>query len=176
MLSKIFLKTLKCVAQAHTTGKLTRSKNFRQVQHQCYRSLNLSIPSKVSHTMRSASFRPSVASQSTRYFCCHLKNLWSTQRIIVGSNAIDLSLMTLFGIRKNKVVQACCGHLPHCSTCSKNSTFPLSNPTELGMKAITSHSRLCLATHRCPLQLPFQWSRQILLKTHQLLISPRLVL
>ena len=32
----IFLGKLKCVAQAHTTGRLTRSNAFCQVQHQCH--------------------------------------------------------------------------------------------------------------------------------------------
>ena len=48
----------------------------------------------------------------------------SHQRINVGISAIGLSLVTFFGIRKNIVVQACCGHLPLCSTLSKNSTIP----------------------------------------------------
>ena len=41
----------------------------------------------------------------------------------VGISAIGLSLVTFFGIKKNIVVQACCGHLPLCSTFSRTSTI-----------------------------------------------------
>ena len=47
----------------------------------------------------------------------------SDQRINVGMSAIGLSLVTFFGIKKNIVVQTCCGHFPLCSTFSKNSTI-----------------------------------------------------
>ena len=40
-------------------------------------------------------------------------------------SAIGLSLVTVLGIKKNIVVQACCGHLPLCSTFSRNSTISL---------------------------------------------------
>ena len=47
-------------------------------------------------------------------------------------SAIGLSLVTFFGIKKNIVVQACCGHFPLCPTFSKSSTIspvvPLSSP------------------------------------------------
>ena len=56
----------------------------------------------------------------TRYFCCHFVTSGalraSHQRISVGISAICLSLVTFSGIRKNIVVQACCGHSPLCSS------------------------------------------------------------
>ena len=62
----------------------------------------------------------------TRYFCCHFATTGvlraSHQRINVGINAIGLSLVTFFGIKKNIVVQACCDYLPPSSTFSTNST------------------------------------------------------
>ena len=66
---------------------------------------------------------PSVASQSTLYFCCHFATSGalraSHQRINVGISAIGLSLVTFFGIKKNIVAQACCGHFPLCCTSPK---------------------------------------------------------
>ena len=70
-----------------------------------------------------------MASQSTRYLCCHFATSGalraSHQRINVGMSAIGLSLVTFFGIKKNIVVHACCSHLPLYSTFSKNSTIYL---------------------------------------------------
>ena len=49
-----------------------------------------------------------------RYFCCHFATTRalkaSHKRINVGKSAIGRSLVTFFGIKKNIVVQACCGH------------------------------------------------------------------
>ena len=93
-------------------------------------SSNLFISITISHTVCWAPpLLPSVASHSTRYFCCHFATSGalnaSHHRINVGISAIGLSLMTFFGIRKNIVVHACCGYLPLCSTFSMNSTIPL---------------------------------------------------
>ena len=46
----------------------------------------------------------------------------SHQRITASISAIELSLATIFGIKKNIVVQACRSHLPHFCTLSKSST------------------------------------------------------
>ena len=91
---------------------------------------SLFISITISHTVCWAPpLLPSVASHSTRYFCCHFATSGaldaSHQRINVGVSAIGLSLMTFFGIRKNIVVHASCGYLPLCSTLSMNSTIPL---------------------------------------------------
>ena len=40
-------------------------------------------------------------------------------------SAIGLSLVTFFGIKKNIAVQACCGHLPLCSTSPRTLRFRL---------------------------------------------------
>ena len=64
----------------------------------------------------------SSSSHSIRYLCALIA---FHQRINVGISAIGLSLVTFFGIEKNIVVQARCGHLPPCSTFSKNSTISL---------------------------------------------------
>ena len=65
-------------------------------------------------------FALSVASQSTRYFCCHFATSGalraSHQRVNVSISAIGLSLVTIFGVKKNIVVQACCGNFPLRST------------------------------------------------------------
>ena len=47
----------------------------------------------------------------------------SHQRLSVGISAIGFSLVTFYGIKKNIVVHACCGHFPLCSTFSVNSTI-----------------------------------------------------
>ena len=120
----------------HATGKLTSSKAFARSRIQatapCSSAfaflLHLSISIHTSHTVRRAvPFRPSVASQSTRYFCCHFATSGtlnaSHQRVNVGISAIGLSLVTFLGIKKNIVVPACCGHCALCSTLSKNSTI-----------------------------------------------------
>ena len=53
----------------------------------------------------------------------------------VGISAIGLWLVTFFGLRKNIVVQACCGHIPLCSTSPATQPplhlFLLSNPGKL---------------------------------------------
>ena len=104
--------------------------SLRQVQHQRHLHFhNLTISTKITHSVCWAPpFRKFVASQSTRYFCCHFATSGllnaSHQRINDGISAIGLSLVTCFGIRKNIVVQACCGYLLLCSTFSKNSTIP----------------------------------------------------
>ena len=94
---------------------------LRQLQNQGHRTLIFCLCSSIK------SFHFHQASQSTRYFCCHFSTSGalraSHQRINVGICAIGLSHVTFFGIRKNIVVQTCCGHLPHCSTFSKNSTI-----------------------------------------------------
>ena len=75
--------------------------------------------------MRSAA--PVRPTQPTRCLCCHLDSSCARnpfhQRIKLSKSAMVRSLVTFFGIKKNIVVQACCGHLPHCSDCSKNSTI-----------------------------------------------------
>ena len=86
----IFLGKLKCVAQAQTTRKLARSNAFARSSTKATapRSsaftlpLNLSISTNTSNTVRWAPpFRPSVASQSTRYFCCHFAPLLVLSRL-----------------------------------------------------------------------------------------------
>ena len=66
----------------------------------------------------------------------------SHQRI--GISAIGLSLMAFLGIKKNIVVQACCGQFPVCSTFSKNSTIFSSRffcqvQKNLWVESFTSH-------------------------------------
>ena len=101
---------------------------LRQVQNQSHCPLPQNIPSPTEfHTVCWASpLLPSAASQSTRYFSCHFATSGalkaSRQRISVGISAIGLSFVTFFGIKKNIVVHACCGHFPLCPTFSKNST------------------------------------------------------
>ena len=78
---QIFLGKPTCVAQAQTTGRLTRSKTFTTSRTHGIPLLdlvlfsgilNLSIPAKISHAVRSAPpVRPRVASHSKRYLCCH---------------------------------------------------------------------------------------------------------
>ena len=124
------------------------------------RYFNLSISS---HTVRWAPpFLSSAASQSTRYFCCHFVTSGalraSHQRINVGKSAIGPSLVTLFGTKKNIVVQACCGHFPLCSTFSKNSTIsPLVSFCQVQGKfwveAVTSSSCFRLVQSRNLFQL-----------------------
>ena len=140
---KILLGKLKCVAQAHITRRLTRSKAFARSRTKATapkssssaRDLNLSISVKILQNVRWAPpFRPSLASQSIRYLCCHFATsralVASNQRINVGISAIGSPLVTSFGIKKNIVVQACCGHFPLCSTSSKTPhlLLLLSNP------------------------------------------------
>ena len=61
----------------------------------------------------SSSISASVASESIRYLCCHFATsgalIASHQRINIGMSGICLSHITLFGTKKNIVVQACCG-------------------------------------------------------------------
>ena len=72
----------------------------------------------------------------------------SHQRTMVGNSAIGRSLVTFFGIKKNIVVQAGCGHLPHCSTFSKNSiinphvSFDNSSETLMGENHHIPHPSL----------------------------------
>ena len=92
------------------------------------RYFNLSISSRISHTVCLVPpFRPSVASQSTGYFCCHFRHFWcphSFQPTYQSWHKRNRPLtLTFFGIKKNIVVQACCGHVPLCSAFSKNSTI-----------------------------------------------------
>ena len=52
----------------------------------------------------------------------------------------------VFGTKKNIVVQACCGHLPHCSTFSKNFTISLlvsfdTSSRNFRVKPVTAHAR-----------------------------------
>ena len=115
---KIFLEKLKCVAQAHTTGKLTPSKAFAKskTEAKAPSSSSFASPSnlsiRISHTV---CWAPPCLPSSGALTASH-------QRINVGMSAIGLSLMIFFGIKKNMVVHACCGHFPLCSTFSKNST------------------------------------------------------
>ena len=107
----------------------------RQLQDQGYPSLiffsclslNLSTSSKISHTIRSApQFRQSEASHSIRDLyrpSATSRALRAVHhRTIVGISAIGCSLVTFFGIKKKSVLQACCGHLPRCSTFFRNAT------------------------------------------------------
>ena len=56
----------------------------------------------------------------------------ATSPINVGTSAISLSHVTLFEIKKNIMVLACCGHSPLCSTFSKNpTTSPLDSFCQL---------------------------------------------
>ena len=145
---KIFVGKLKCVSPGPYHGETDSLESFRQVQNKSNCPLhsflrlpsNPSISINISHIVCWASpFRPSVAPQSTRYFWCHFATSGgsraSHQRINVGMNAIGLSLVTFFGIKKNIVVQACCGNFPLCSTFSWTlrflPSFLLSNPGEL---------------------------------------------
>ena len=130
---------LPCEAEVRRPGPNHREtdplEGLCEVQHQGHcsqiffpaRYLNLSISIRISQTSLSSSISVISGVQSTRYFLCHFATSnalrASLQRINVGISAIGLSLVALFGIQKNIVVQACCGHLPLCSTFSKNSTI-----------------------------------------------------
>ena len=97
---------------------------------------------------------------STRFLCCHFATSGalkpSHQRINVAISAIGLSLVTFFGIKKNIVVQACCGHFPLCSTFSKKNprfllSFPLSHPE--GPWGGSHHT--LLLSSPCTISIPF---------------------
>ena len=101
-----------------------------QILHQRDRSLsishalssNISISVSVSQAVRSAfPPRPSVASHPTRGLSSGSDN-HSHRRIRVGRSETERSFVTFIGVGKNIVVQTCCGHLPHCSTFSRNFT------------------------------------------------------
>ena len=68
-----------------------------------------------------------MASQSTRYYCCHFATSGalktSHHRINVASARSVSHFVTFFGIKKNIVVHACCRHFPLCSTFSRNCTI-----------------------------------------------------
>ena len=93
---------------------------------------------------------PSVAYPFTRYFSCHSATSGaltaSHQRTNVGTSAIGLSLVTFFGIKKNIVVHACCGHFPLCSTffqelhCVSSSRFFCHIQGDVWAEAITTYS------------------------------------
>ena len=127
------------IAHAQTTGRLTLSKAFAGSRTKATAPMLsfLRLPIKsfyfhqyFPHRLLGPPFLPSVASHSTWYFNCHFATFSALkayhQRINVGTSAIGLSLVTFFGIKKNIVVHACYGHVPRCSTLSKNSTFFLS--------------------------------------------------
>ena len=88
------------------------------------------------------------STHSILYLCCHFATSGarkaSHHRIIVGISASGRSLVTFFGMKKNMVVQACCGHFPHCSTFSRN--FTTSSPVSF----IKPIGTLC-ENHRNPL-------------------------
>ena len=118
-----------------TSRRLTRSNPFHQVQHLghcCQIFFTCSICEPLHFHVH---FPTSSLCSSISAICSvpintihllplhHLRTLRAShQRINVGTSAIDLSLDTFFGIKKNIVVHACCGHLPLCSTFTKNST------------------------------------------------------
>ena len=64
-----------------------------------------------------------------------------------------------FGIRKNMVAHACCGHVPHCSTFSKCSTstprFLRQVEKNLRVEPVTAHIRCGLVTPRSTLEAFF---------------------
>ena len=98
------------------------------------------------------------------HFCCHFPTSGalkaSHQRINVGINAIGLSLVPFFGIKKNFVVQACCGHSPLCSIFTGNSTISpfvsfFQVQRNFRVESVTSHSCFCLVQSRCLFQVNF---------------------
>ena len=134
----IFLGKLKCVAQAQTTGRLIRSKAFAESKTRALQLFDLFLLPDICTSPSPTRF-PKLFAVLLR--CVHPwhPNQYDTcsaisspgalrrshQRTIVGISAIGCSLVKFFGIKKNIVVQACCGHFPLGSTFltfSKNST------------------------------------------------------
>ena len=58
-----------------------------------------------------------------RFAVCRSQMFVNMRCRIYSLYTIVLLLVTFFGIKKNIIVQSCCGHLPLCSTFSKNSTI-----------------------------------------------------
>ena len=87
--------------------------------------------------------------------------------------------MTLFGIKKI-VVQGCCGHLPHCLTCSRYFTFFLRFSCQvyknLWVKLVTAQTPRNLVTPRCFFQVLFLKPWQPFFQTFLPLTPPRHVL
>ena len=120
---------LECLRQAQDQGHcshifLSRAifepLHFRQNSPNCRLSSSISAISRVP-------INP-ILLMPLRHFWCPQ----STDVSNVGINAIGLSLVTFFGIKKNIFVEACCGLFPLCSTLSKKlHLFLLSSPTEL---------------------------------------------
>ena len=131
-LARSFLGKLTCLAQAHTTRRLTRSKAFARSRTKATspkssshaRYFNLSTFPKLSAEF--LHFAHGEASHSIRYLCCHFATSGalkaSHQRTTVGMSAIGISLVTFFGIKNNIVVHACCGHFSTVFHFFKNST------------------------------------------------------
>ena len=154
--------------------KANSLKGFHQIKNRCYRSLILfsckiietcQLQQRVSHTVRSAPpLRPPAAHHSLGFWCFHFAatsgaRKASHQRVIVGTSAMGRSLLTLFWIKKNMVVQACCGHLPHHLLHEFHhlcSCFFRQIQRNFGMKAVALLFCLCLVTLCWLLQLLLQ--------------------
>ena len=69
--------------------------------------------------------------------------------LLIHNGAVGISLVTFFGIEKNIVVHACGGHLPLCSTFSKDSTIspPVSFVTSKNFWDGSRHTPLLFLLH-----------------------------
>ena len=121
---KIILGKLRDVAQAQTTGRLTFARSRTKAQPLilcfCSSSKSLHFHQYFPHCTLSSSMSPVGGVALDAILLLPLPGA-----VNVGMSAIGLSLVTFLGIKKNIVVQACCGHLPLCSTFSRNSTISL---------------------------------------------------
>ena len=160
-----------------------------QIKH--HRDLSLlffaravSTPFHLEQNLPHSAPRSSMSLHPTRCHCCHLVTSGarnpSLQRIKVGKRATGHSLATFLGIKINIVVQACCGHLPHCSLFQKKnnltSRFDCQVQRNFGVSSIIRHPQLPSNTSLPP---PFSSSFGLcrtFLQTSQLIIPARLVL
>ena len=89
-------------------------------------------------------FRPSMVSRTTRHLCCHL-NTSGAPNTSGAKSSIGRSFLTIFGIKKNIVVQTFCGHRSDSLFCFSQETPPLllsplsTNPYEIAVATTTSH-------------------------------------
>ena len=164
---KIFLGKLTCVAQAHTTGRLTRSNAFARSRTRATAAttsspalyLNLSIPIRTSQTVRWAPpFRPSVASQSTRYFSCHFATSGALKRFPPPNQRRHQRNRPLTRDILRYLILFC------------------QIQEDFWVEAITFYSCLCLEKSRRPLQISLLQPWQGFLQFLQFLIFPRPVL
>ena len=126
---------LRCVAQAHTTGGLTRSKAFAKYSTKPLHPNLLPLlciliyPFSAEHTLSNEilhfnhQWHPTQHDTSAAISPLLVLSKLPTNDLTSASAQSVSHFVIFFGIKKNIVVHACCGHLPICSTFSKNSTI-----------------------------------------------------